>query len=414
MTSTATFGQPGIRSRRAHNLPEQRTSATRLAVICDYPDEGWTSMDLCAEMLHKHLAAQAGHITTSLLCPSFRRRVSRLPILGQHGWSFNADRVLNRFWDYPFWLQRQQTNFDLFHLVDHCYAQLVHQLPAERTIVTCNDIDAFRCLLNPARNLRSIALQVMARRILAGLRKAARVTCISAATRDELLAHELVSSERLVVMHVGVDAVFAPRSNPLAESEVEQHLGRQTRDGIDLLHVGSTIPRKRIDVLLRVFAAVRHRFPHVRLLRAGGEFTTAQLELVRQLQLQDSILVLPFVSRDALAAIYRRATLVLQPSESEGFGLPVAEALACGAPVVASDLAVLREVGGAAAAYCPVGDIASWSNTICTLLGQRTSQPGDWEQRRTTGLVQAAKFSWQRYADQMVNVYGDVLAAARK
>ena len=63
-----------------------------------------------------------------------------------------------------------------------------------------------------------------------------------------------------------------------------------------------------------------------------------------------------------LAAVYRRAALVLQPSEAEGFGLPVAEALACGTPVLASDLAVLREVGGEAAVYRAVGDVPAWSD----------------------------------------------------
>ena len=63
----------------------------------------------------------------------------------------------------------------------------------------------------------------------------------------------------------------------------------------------------------------------------------------------DAIVVLPFVDRATLAAVYRRAALALLPSEREGFGLPLVEALACGTPVVASDIPVLREVGGDAA-----------------------------------------------------------------
>ena len=82
-------------------------------------------------------------------------------------------------------------------------------------------------------------------------------------------------------------------------------------------------------------------------------------ELARQarsLGLADAILTLPYFDprshrdRATLAAIYRRASLVLVPSEAEGFGLPVAEALACGVPLLASDIPVLREVGGDAVA----------------------------------------------------------------
>ena len=106
----------------------------------------------------------------------------------------------------------------------------------------------------------------------------------------------------------------------------------------DLLHVGSTIPRKRIDVLLEVVAAVRRAEPGARLLKAGGSLTAEQERLARSLGLADAVVTLPFLTRRTLAALYRRAAVVLQPSEAEGFGLPVAEALACGVPIVASDL----------------------------------------------------------------------------
>ncbi len=87
----------------------------------------------------------------------------------------------------------------------------------------------------------------------------------------------------------------------------------------------------------------------------------------------DAIATLPSSPRDpadraTLAAVYRRAALAFQPSDAEGFGLPVAEALACGTPVLASDIPVLREVGGAAASYAPVGDADAWSEAALALL----------------------------------------------
>ena len=72
-------------------------------------------------------------------------------------------------------------------------------------------------------------------------------------------------------------------------------------------------------------------------MRVGGPFTAAQQAQVRELGLGDAIVVLPLLDRSTLAAVYRRCALVLMPSEREGFGLPVLEALACGTPVVASD-----------------------------------------------------------------------------
>jgi glycosyltransferase involved in cell wall biosynthesis len=175
------------------------------------------------------------------------------------------------------------------------------------------------------------------------------------------------------------------------------------------LHVGSTIERKRIDVLLRVFAALRKDFPGARLIRVGGSFTRAQARLLEQLNLTEAVIVLPRLERDILAAVYRRAAVVLQPSEREGFGLPVVEAMACGTPVVASCIPVLREIGGEAAVYCPVGDVSSWTETLAQLLVEKAEYPEQWEQRRAKSLTQAAKFSWAEYANQMVDVYRQIL-----
>ena len=386
-------------------------SATRLAVVCDYPEEGWASMDLCAEMLHRSLSVDhAAAIKPLRICPSFRHRASRIPLIGRYRTSVNIDRALNRHWYYPRWLRRKHNEFDLFHLVDHSYAQLVHQLPSERTVVSCNDLDTFRCLLHPARARRSWVLRLMTQEILNGLKKAARVTCISSATRDELLQHGLISPDRTVVVHLGVGACFSPHADPVADEQATRLLQPMDPEDIRILHVGSTIPRKRIDVLLRLFAAVREKFPRARLIRAGGRFTVSQLRLLRQLHLQDAVLELPFLERHVLAAVYRQAALVLQPSDSEGFGLPVVEALACGVPVVATDLPVLREVGGLAVTYCPSGNVAAWSEKATLLLDQWQSNPDRRKAYVQAGLEQAVKFSWKRYAKNMMDVYSDVLS----
>jgi glycosyltransferase involved in cell wall biosynthesis len=381
-------------------------SIPRLAVICDLVEENWPSMDLVAEMLLQKLQSQhASEVQAARICPPLKRRISRLPLVGAQSFAFNADRLLNRFHDYSRYLKRQRKEFDLFHLVDHSYAQLVHELPEKRTIVTCHDIDTFRCLLEPEAHPRSKTFMAMTRRILEGLQKAAWVTCDSEATRQELLKHEVIPAERTVVIHNGVHPACSPEPDEAADAEAARLLGPVVDEAVELLHVGSTIERKRIDVLLKVFALVRKEFPAARLVRVGGEFTGQQTRLVEQLGLSESITLLPALSRETLAAVYRRATLVLQPSEREGFGLPVIEALACGATVLASDLSVLREVGGEAAIYRPVADVQAWSEAVINLLNERREQPQSWAARRAGGLAQAAKFTWAEYAAQMVALY---------
>jgi glycosyltransferase involved in cell wall biosynthesis len=115
--------------------------------------------------------------------------------------------------------------------------------------------------------------------------------------------------------------------------------------------------------------------------------------------------VLPFLDRVTLAAVYRRAALALLPSEREGFGLPVVEALACGTPALVSDIPVLREVGSDAVTYAPLGGVEAWRDAILRLLEERARDARAWAVRRARGLERASEFSWSRYADDFADLY---------
>ena len=171
------------------SLQATSAAAIRVAVICDFLEEKWPSMDLNGDLLHQFLVKdQAPEIAATQVRPEFQRRLTRVAMLEKIGW--NVDRLANRFVDYPRWLGAHLDRFDLFHLVDHSYSQLVHSLPAERTIVTCHDLDTFRCLLEPQAEPRPRWFRAMAQKILQGFQKAAHVICNSAATRDQLLHYQ--------------------------------------------------------------------------------------------------------------------------------------------------------------------------------------------------------------------------------
>ena len=385
-------------------------SRLKVAVVADLLEEGWPSMDLVAGMLVDRLRAEHSNtIDVTLVRPPLRRRLTWIPGSARLGRVVMLDRIANRLWDYPRLIGAASRDFDLFHLVDHSYAQLVHRLPAERTLVTCHDLDTFRSILEPELEPRSAAFRAMTRHILNGLRKAALVACDTKATRDDLVSKAGVDPARTRVIPNGPHPSCTPIPEPAADAEAARLLGG--RRTTDLLHVGSTIARKRIDVLLRVIAAVRRHRPDVRLVRVGGPFTGEQRVLVRDLGLDDAILQLPFLDRSTLSAIYRRSALVLQPSEREGFGLPVLEALACGTPVVASDIEALREVGGQAVAYCTPYDVEGWARTVVGALAERDGKPEHWRERRRVGIERASAFSWSRYAADVAGLYRQMIPA---
>ena len=386
------------------------TSRVRVAVCADFREEAWPSMNRVADGLLASLSRDhAAKIIAAPVCPPFRRRATRLwP--GQL--TMNIDRGLNRLVDYPRHVRTLGAAFDVFHVVDHSYSQLVHRLPPARTVVTCHDLDTFRSILQPAEDPRSPVFKAMARQILSGLQRAACVTCDSAAVRNELLSRGLVPAERVVVAPVGVSDAFRPDADPEPDRQAAR-LVASPPGAVEILHVGSSVDRKRIGAVLRCVADARQAAGGIHLVRVGGPFTPEQQALARDLGVLERISVLPPLDDRTLAAVYRRASVLVLPSEREGFGLPVVEALACGTPVVASDLAVLREIGGPAAEFCPPGDREAWAMAVMGLIRERLEQPGVSAARRARGIAWARRFTWTRFADQLAAIYLELARATQ-
>ena len=369
----------------------------KVGVCPDFVEERWPSMDRVAgQLLAALCASHAETIVAEPLRPVFRKRAMR--------WSagdlaYSADRACNRFIDYPRHLRRVAGAHDVYHIVDHSYAHLAWSVPANRTVVTCHDLDAFRSIVDGRHERRSAPFRAATRYILGGLRRASAIVCDSSAIADELMRLALVAQERVFVVHLGVGEQFTSAPDADGDASLARLLPFHAREPV-VLHVGSTVPRKRIDVLLQAFAALRRIKPTAQLVHAGEPLTDEQSELARQLGIADRITELSTLDDRHLAAVYRRAALLALPSDREGFGLPVLEALRSGTAVVASDLKVLREIGGTVARYCPPGDTSAWADAIADVL----AHPGD-DADRQARTAWASSFTWRRYAEQMARIY---------
>lgn len=378
-----------------------------VGVVADYAEEGWPSMDLAAELLADGLRAYAPGIEPALLRPPMPRALGRV-LRGRTG--RNADRLMARHLAYPRWLRRHARGMDLYHVADHSYAHLVHALPAERTVVTCHDLDAFRSILDPASDPRPAWFRAMSARLLRGMQRAAFVVCDSDAVRAELLSHGVLPPQRVATVPLPAHPDFSSEPDAAADAEAARLLGPADTH-VDLLHVGSTVPRKRIPLLLKAFAELAPVVPGARLVRVGGALEPEQRRIAAEHEILDRIVEVPFVDRKILAAIYRRAALVVYPSQREGFGLPLVEAMACGATAVAADLAVFREVAGDAVQYVTRDDPDAWAEALGDAI-DRLATPGARDQARAAALHRAGRYTLAAYARSIAKIYADVLEAA--
>jgi glycosyltransferase involved in cell wall biosynthesis len=232
-------------------------------------------------------------------------------------------------------------------------------------------------------------------------RRAARVIAVSEYTRRDVIEHLGLPEHRVVTVPNGV----APNGQPSAVSEpVAANIPERY-----VLSVGTLEPRKN---LLRLFQAIRLLADRpatrdVVLLHAGGYGWLADgiVRAARTPALGARVRLLGYVPQDDLACLYRRARLLAYPSLSEGFGLPVIEAMAAGCPVVAADRSALPEVAGDAALLVDPESVEAIADGI-----QRV-----WEDDALArdlaarGLVRARLYSWERTARLTAEVYASVL-----
>jgi glycosyltransferase involved in cell wall biosynthesis len=332
---------------------------------------------------------------------------SRVPLGKRRREALLADRVLNRMVLYPRRIRREVSGrYNLYHIVDHSYAQLVHELPAASTVVTCHDVDTFRCLATPVQEVRGRPFRAMTQRILSGLRRAGCVVCGSQATKDDLVRLGLLAEDRIRVVLNGIDPDFLPDPSALASEWAARHLANGSDPALDVLHVGNDIPRKRVDRLLRIVDAVRASGLNVRLVRVGSPMTAPHKRLADHLNVP--LVELPHLDRDVLRAVYARCAVLVMPSDREGFGLPVIEAFAAGRPAVISDIPALREVSGGLARWVAADDIRGWVDAITNSLEPQDVAVGEYARR-----AHAATLTWDTHARGLLPVYDELLDRIR-
>lgn len=241
-------------------------------------------------------------------------------------------------------------------------------------------------------------------RIRETIARADGIVVPSAFTKQRILEVFSVPEAKIRVVHHGVDL---DRYRPRAEREIEAARKKFNLDRPYMLHVGAFVPRKNKEALVRAFALSKARRDGALLVLAGskrGNFEEIA-KLAASCGLGDAVRYPGFVDRDEVAALLSGARMSVYSSHYEGFGLPVLEAMACGAPVAVARASCLPEVGGDAAAYFDLGSDEAIAAALDELW---TNEP-----RRHTlaqaGCRRAQDFTWARAA-QLTHEFYEQLA----
>ncbi len=289
---------------------------------------------------------------------------------------------------------------DLFHGTDH----LLPPFRRIRSVFTVHDVIP-QLLPEFHLPLNRWYLTLMFPRFL---RRADAVIAVSECTKRDTVRLYGVPEERIHVIYEGVDPRFRPARD---HAVLQQVRGRYHLPQEYILYVGTIEPRKNLTRLLEAYHALRQEgFPHkLVFVGAKGWLYQPVFDRMRELGLEDDVILPGYITDEDLPAIYAGASLFVFPSLYEGFGLPPLEALACGVPAVVSDASSLPEVVGDAALKVPPEDTAALAHAM-----ERVLSDAELAQRlAAAGPDRAGLFTWEKAAEETVALYHRVLGDRR-
>lgn len=243
-------------------------------------------------------------------------------------------------------------------------------------------------------------------------RRAARVVTVSEFSRQEILTTYGLAPDKVAVVYLGCEDDFwrhktFPTENIVLETVLP---GAGLGEDPFFLFVGSLLPRRQVDLLVRALARLTPAYHLLVVGESDPEKCAAVLAIARDCGIAHRVHCLGHVPDAVLEILYQRALALVSPSTYEGFGLPILEAMTRGLPVVAWDIPVVREIAGASAVLVASGDVSGLADALRRI-------GGDAKWRKTlgdAGHVQAARFSWEQSAQALLNILDAVSSPGRR
>ncbi|GAB4265889.1 MAG: glycosyltransferase family 1 protein [Candidatus Promineifilaceae bacterium] len=237
-----------------------------------------------------------------------------------------------------------------------------------------------------------------------GTWRAKKIVVISEATAVDLQKFYKVPKNKIKVMYLGGDPHYKPVKDTQRQAEVRQKYNLPERF---ILTVGTRRPHKNVTRLVEAFAQVAAE-EDINLVLTGPfdkRFKDEPMAKAAELNVLDRIVTPGYVAEEDLPAIYSMAEVFVFPSLVEGFGLTLLEAMACGVPVVTSNISSMPEVVGAAAIKIDPYNVSEMANAILLLL----QNPTERERYCQLGLAREANFTWEASAKRAWEIIQEAL-----
>ncbi|MGI8919173.1 MAG: glycosyltransferase family 4 protein [Pyrinomonadaceae bacterium] len=306
-----------------------------------------------------------------------------------------------RWWAMGLPLFLRQNSFDLFHGTNY-EVPLWHR---RHNVLTIHDLSL---LLHPEYHEPRMVRRSR-RRLPLMIRSAAKIIAVSESMKREMCEHLKIKPEQIAVTPEAPRKSFRPL--PIAETlAIRQRLGIEPDF---ILAVGTIEPRKNLLTLVRAFdQIVRTTDLRPQLVIAGGEgwLMDELYSFIAKSGNAERVRFIGYTTDDELRALYSSCRISVYPSLYEGFGLPPLEAMACGAPVIASRIPAIEETVGKTAVLIDPTNVEELATEIIQLWNDERRRA----QLSADGLRHAAEFTWQRTARLTVDVYGEVLGDKKK
>jgi glycosyltransferase involved in cell wall biosynthesis len=227
------------------------------------------------------------------------------------------------------------------------------------------------------------------------------IIAVSESTKRDTIQHLGVPEDKITVVYEAANPIFRPVDRQQARQQVRDRHGV---DGPFILFVSTIEPRKNVPTLIRALRQLMECYKEdVRLVLAGGKgwlFEDA-FAVVEELKLNGQVHFVGRVTSEDLLHLYNAAEMLAHPAFYEGFGLPPLEAMACGTPVIVSNVASLPEVVGDAGLLIDPHDVDELTVALWRVLNEEQLR----REMQEKGLRQAELFSWERAARETLDIY---------